>query len=145
MLLEGVLGLYPQFARHLVALVGIHIGIELLVVARDGAPYGGGVGDEDGLDLGGVQVQPKEAQPRLPLVEERDLLLGLVVAEDALHDARSGHGEEAGLVVVAIALIPLDAVLLPGFEVELSLLLPQGLEVDEDDGGLARYRPAPYD
>ena len=55
-LLEGMLGLYPQFACHLVALIGIHIGIELLVVARDGAPHGGGMGDKDGLDLGGVEV-----------------------------------------------------------------------------------------
>ena len=45
-LLYLVLGFDTQLACHLVAVVGIHIGVELLVIPCDRAADGRGVGDE---------------------------------------------------------------------------------------------------
>ena len=53
-LLYLVLGFDTELACHLVAVVGIHIGVELLVIPRDRAADGRGVGDEERADTGGL-------------------------------------------------------------------------------------------
>ena len=57
-LLDGMLGFDAQLTCHLIAIVGLHIGIELLVIASDRSSYRGRMGDEEGLDLWGVEMKP---------------------------------------------------------------------------------------
>ena len=49
-----MLGFDTELACHLVAVVGIHIGVEFLVIPRDRAADGRGVGDEERTDAGSL-------------------------------------------------------------------------------------------
>ena len=141
-LLYLVLGFDTELACHLVAVVGIHIGIELLVIPRDRAADGRGVGDEECTDAGSLLSQVEETHSGLPLVEDSDGALIAAPGGDAGHEARGGDTEETTLVIVPIALVALEAIGLPQLEVEIILLLPQGLEVHEEYGGLTLDTPA---
>ena len=101
------------------------------------------MGDKERANLRSVLSQIEQPHSRLPLVEDSDGALLTTPSSDALHQASGSDGKEATLVIVSIALVALQSISLPQLEVEGILLLPQRLEVHEEDGWLTCYSPVP--
>ena len=68
LLLDGMFALNIEFAGHLVAIIGEKIVVERLVVARNAASNGGGVGGENGANLRQMMLDVEQSEARHPFV-----------------------------------------------------------------------------
>ena len=52
-----MLGLYSELTSHLIPVVVTHPGIELLVIARNRPPHRSGMRDEEGMNIGSIELE----------------------------------------------------------------------------------------
>lgn len=73
-----MLALHVEFLGHPVALIGVQIFVERLVVARNTAPYARGMGRKDGLNPRQTPSNVKQSQAGHPFVAVINDLQGVV-------------------------------------------------------------------
>ena len=142
--LHGVLGHHIQLLRHLVAVIALEIVIERLAVTGYRTTDTGSMGGEKRGDLRTMILQIEDRERRLPLVCMHAELPFRQELIEALHDDAGSITEETGLIVVAISGMTLHLEFIPSPGVDLILMRPKGVELQQDSDRLTGNLPTTY-
>ena len=129
---DGMFGLHIEFISHLIAIVGVEILIERLVVSGDASTYTCGMGGEYSGYLGHLvlDVQQTEAShPLIAMIYHATVAIDVVTIEALYHSAGS-IGEHRGFVVIAIGMQTIHLIVFPQPSVYIILLSEEWFEVN---------------